>query len=127
MLPWASQLLFEPGVDQLDDAHAALDQPPGDQALVGERRRIAVGDTVRPERRLRFAADVEHLGRLAHHAAGDVERGDPRAEVGVARPQRGVALVHVAQHDLLELVQRHGCAGGRRSGIGSGPGMIRTP
>ena len=26
------------GVDQLDDADAALDQPAGDQALVGERR-----------------------------------------------------------------------------------------
>ena len=33
-------------VDQLDDAHAALDQPPGDQALVAKRGRVAFVDSV---------------------------------------------------------------------------------
>ena len=59
------------------------------------------------ERRLRFAAGVERFGRLAHHASGDVERGDPGVQVAIVRARGGVAHVDVAQHDLLQLVQRH--------------------
>ena len=40
---------------------------------------------------------------------------------------RGVPLVDVAQHELFQLAQRHRAGRRRRSGIGSGPGMIRTP
>ena len=69
MLPWASQLLFEPGVDQLDHSYALLDQPAGDQALISERCGVAGGE-LRKTGSVAFglAPGVEHLGRLAHHA-----------------------------------------------------------
>ena len=73
--------------------------------------------------------DVEDLGRLAHHARARRRSVAIRARRSASPGRvRGVTLVHVAEHDPLELSQRHRArAGGRRSGIGSGPGTIRTP
>ncbi len=46
------------GTEQLDESHAPLDQPPGDQAFAGEdlRRRIGIVKTVEPLGRRRLAA-----------------------------------------------------------------------
>ncbi len=46
------------GTEQLDEAHAPLDQPPGEQAFAGEdlRRRIRIVEAVEPLGRRRFAA-----------------------------------------------------------------------
>ncbi len=121
-------MLLRAGVDQLDDAHAALDQAAGDQALIAKRLGVALGNAVRRERRLGFVASIECFGGLAHHAAGHVERGHPRAKICVAGPQGGVAEVHVAQHDCFQLAQRRRAAAaapGRESA--AGPGTIRTP
>ena len=95
-------------VDQLHDAHAALDEPPGDQALVAKRGFVAFLDSVRVEGSPGFAGGVECLGGLVHHASGDIERGDPGVKIAIAGPGGGMAEVDVAKHDLLELMQRHG-------------------
>ena len=97
------------GVDQLDEPHAALDQPPGDQALPGERlaRRRA------PGRRARASAsvsprEVEGLGGLAHHAEGGLEAGDPAPRGSgrragprrAARSGRGASQLQLARASI---------------------------
>ena len=49
-------------VEDLHEPHAALEQPAGQQAGVGERRLARLG-AVHVEDVLRLAADVHHLGR----------------------------------------------------------------
>src|SRR5207249_2954144 len=64
------------GVDQLDDADAALDEPPRHEALPAEGAVVAAADAVEAEGRVALARQVEDLRRLAHHAGGDVEGVD---------------------------------------------------
>ena len=66
-------------VVDLHHAHAALDQPPRQQAGVGE---LALA--VQLARGGRFAADVERLLRLALHAVGHLQRRDAGFELLVA-------------------------------------------
>ena len=61
-------------VEQLDDPHAPLDQPAGDQALGGERRPVAGRCAIKRQRVRRLAADVKRLGCLAHQSVGRVDR-----------------------------------------------------
>ena len=88
MLVWPSQLRsfsIAAGVD-LHEAHAALDQPAGDQALLGEVRALRVVEAVEL---LRSAAvsrvDVERLGGGHLHAVGQLEALDAGRQV---RPRR---------------------------------------
>ena len=67
-------------VPDLHEAHAAFDQPPGDQQLPGVRAlAVHVADV------LRLAVDVERVGRFVLHAVGEFEAMDPRLELRVAR------------------------------------------
>ena len=67
-------------------------------------------------------------GRLAHHAAGDVERGDPgrrsRSSSGRAAAWRAFTSRSMICSSSFNVTGR---SGGRRSGIGSFPGTMRTP
>ena len=70
-------------VKDLHEPHAPLDQPPREQAGVGERRLARLG-AVQLEDVLRLAADVDRLGRARLHAVGHLERIDPRGNLGIA-------------------------------------------
>ena len=58
--PWASQLasLCDAAGIELDEPHAALDQPPRQQAAAAEVARSLLVDAVHVERRLRSPAQI---------------------------------------------------------------------
>ena len=80
-----SSFSMPPRVD-LHEPHAALDQPPGDQALPGEVRRTS---GCRGRRASCVSAvslvDVERLGRGHLHPVGQLERLDAGRQVGLGR------------------------------------------
>ena len=53
------------GIDQFDEANAALGQPASDQALPGETLRAAARQAVEGERLVGFRAEIERFGRGA--------------------------------------------------------------
>ena len=55
---------------ELHEPHAALDQPPGDQAVAAELVGRLLADAVHVERRCVFLRQVDRLGRLGLHAEG---------------------------------------------------------
>ena len=73
----------------LDEPHAALEQPPGDQELPGRacRGRTARGSACGSR------LDVEGVGRLGLHPVGQLERLDARLELRVVLAAVGVPLV----------------------------------
>ena len=96
-------------VPDLDEAHAALDQPAGDQDLP---RLHAVA--VQLADVLRFARDVEGVGRLDLHAVGQLERLDPRLELRVVlRAAAGAVRFSSSQQVELPSLQ----FGGDRVGL----------
>ncbi len=58
------------GAEQFDEADAALDQPPGDEALPPVQLGRAVIDAVETPRRLRLLRDVHQLRHGGLHAEG---------------------------------------------------------
>ena len=70
-------------VEELHEAHAALDQPAGQQAVVGERRLARLG-AVHLEHVLRLLRDVHQLRRAGLHAERHLERVDARGDFGIA-------------------------------------------
>ena len=88
MFVWPSQLRsfsMPPRVD-LHEAHAALDQPPGDQALLGEVRRTSGCRGRRASCVARGSlVDVERLGRGHLHAVGQLEALDAGGQLGLVR------------------------------------------
>ena len=73
------------GVDQLDEAHAALDQAPGYQALPAKALGVAVLDAVEVVRCVGFARDIERLGSFPLHPEGRLEGADACFEGAIAR------------------------------------------
>ena len=72
------------GVVELDEAHAALDQPAGQQAVVRERRACpARRRTARASLRLSFERSISS-GRAGLHAVGHLVGGDARGDLRVA-------------------------------------------
>ncbi len=55
-------VLVPVAVAQLDEAHARLDEPPGQQALAAEIGGLLVVDAVQFLGRFRLVADVHHFG-----------------------------------------------------------------
>ncbi len=86
------------GVVELHEPHAALDQPPGQQAVVGERRLARLG-AVQVERRLRLARQVDQLRGAGLHPVGHLVGGDPRGDLRVAG---GVEPLGVEVADRVE-------------------------
>ena len=60
------------GTEQLDEPHAALDQPPGDQAFTGKdlRRRKSIVQPVQPLGRRRSPLQTHELGNGRLHPEG---------------------------------------------------------
>ena len=105
------------GVVELDEAHAALDQAAGEQAVAGERGLAGV-DAVQVEGRLGFAADVDELRRARLHAVGHLVGLDARLDLGVAGGDEAlqVELAHGAEDALLA----GGVDAGRRAQVEDG-------
>ncbi len=76
----------------LRHSHAALHQPAGDQAAVGE-----FAGSVQFAGGLRFAADVERFLRFGLHAVRHLERLNAGFELGVARPRCQMRFVDLSQ------------------------------
>ena len=87
-------------VPELHEADAALDQPASDQQLPGlDAGAVHVADV------LRFAANVERLGRFGLHAEAELERADAGLQRGIVLPRLQVAIVEpFEQIELLALL-----------------------
>ena len=95
-------------VPDLHEAHAALDQPAGDQQSAGP----ATPGPYMSRIVLRLAADVERVGRLRLHAVGQLERLDAGLELRVVLPRRRWCrwLSCCEQVELLPLLRRRRAA-----------------
>ena len=140
-------------VEELDVAHAPLDQPAGQQAVVRERRRAGLGP-VHLEDLLGLLADVHHVGDRHLHPVGQLVLADPRQGLGVAEllelvfvelaegveraaavgPVHPLGIAHVedrvahrpALHALVDAGQEARCSRGPCRRSGSVPPLIRT-
>ena len=70
---------------KLHEPHAALDQPPGQQAIAAVDARFLLVQAVELMRLGRFARQIDGLGRGGLHAIGQFVGGDAGFEVGVFR------------------------------------------
>jgi hypothetical protein len=70
-------------VDQLHEPHAALDQPPGQQAVVGVRR-LARLRPVQLQDRFRLLRQVHQLRGARLHAVGHLVGADAGGDLRVA-------------------------------------------
>ena len=70
-------------VDQFDEAHAALGEPAGDEALPAEAVGLAALHAVERERVVGFLRQIEDLARFGLHVEGGLERADARGEFAV--------------------------------------------
>ena len=85
----------------LHEAHAALQQPAGDQDLPRLRARaVHLADV------LRLARHVEGVGRLHLHAVGQLERLDARFELRVVCLAPGALVELLQQVELLPLLRQ---------------------
>ncbi len=83
--------MLVPGlVKQLDEAHAALDQPARQQAVVGERRLARLG-AVHVQNVFRLAGEIHQLGGAGLHAESHLERVDPRGDFRIAHLGRAAS------------------------------------
>ena len=73
-------------VVELHEAHAALDQPPREQAHAAQSRRSLFHRCRRAASRVfGFLREIDRLGRLGLHAEGEFVAGDARLEFASAR------------------------------------------
>ena len=94
-------------VEDLDEPHPALQQPPRQQAGVGERRLARLG-TVQFEDVLGLVADVHHARCALLHAEGHLVRADPRGDLGIADflEPHAVERLNRVERVALELARR---------------------
>ena len=83
-------------VEELHEAHALFDQPPGQQAVVGEARLARLRAVGFERSACGLLGDVHHLRHASLHAEGQFVLGDARQRFRVAQA-RGLHLVQVAQ------------------------------
>ena len=86
----------------LDEAHTALDEPPGEQALAAEVVGAVVAKAVQFPDVFRFAVEVSRLGRAHLHLVGQLVAGDAGRQRGVVR-----AFAEVLSVVLVQLVDDH--------------------
>ena len=77
-------MLVPAHVEELDEAHAALDQPAGQQAVAGVGARLANVGAVQIQNVLGLVRDIGQLGHGRLHAKGQLVLGDARLNFGVA-------------------------------------------
>ena len=115
--PWLQVGVLVPAVaadgrtQELDEAHAPLDQAPRDQAFASEDLcgGIRVVEPVKPLRGRRFAGKADELGNGGLHAVGELVIGDRRLE--------RVMMADPAEHALVERAQQLELAQLQRSGL----------
>ena len=102
-------------VGDLDEAHAALDEPPRDEAARAELRRGGFINAIQLLRRRAFAGDVHRFLRGGLHLRGEFVAGDAGGELLVARKERAT---------LDERPGALGVAAGVREGAELDPGGL---
>ena len=88
----AALVLLAAGVD-LDEAHAALDEPTGDEALLREVAAGGIVEAVEVVRLPRLAREVERLGRGHLHAVRQLEALDAGLQGRIVAGRRPMAAV----------------------------------
>ena len=108
-------VLVPAAMEELDEPHAALGQPAGQQAVGGDRSRACATSgpySSRTDRRL--VGEVGQLGDRRLHPVGQLVLGDPREDLGIAE---------------LAMLERVRAAPGRRACAAAAarrePGRIR--
>ena len=81
------------GIDQLDETHAALGEPAGDEALPGEAFGAAALQSVELVDVVAFTREIEGLRRGGLHGKGGLEGADARGELRVVAAAGEVAAV----------------------------------
>src|SRR5262249_23204801 len=94
------------GVNQLDEADAALGEAAGDEALPREALRIAAVEAVEPERLVGLARQIEDFRRLELHLKGGFERADTCGELGVIAVAAEMPLIERPREAQLDLLER---------------------
>ena len=118
------------GAEQLDEPHAALDQPPGDQAFAAEdlRRRVRIVEAVEPLGRRRLAVKAHELGDGRLHAEGQLVVGDRRLEaVVMAHPAEHALVERAQQLELAALAARASAPSGAMLATGAAAGLKTDP
>jgi hypothetical protein len=77
-------VLVPAGVHALDEAHAALDESAGDEAVVGKGALREHIGAVAIEHMLRFLGEIEQVGHAGLHLVGHLELRDARLDLRIA-------------------------------------------
>ena len=87
------------GAVQVDVTHAALQQPPSQQAVprIGSFQRIGIVRRVQAVNRLRLARQIHHLRCTQLHLGSQLVRRHPSLQLGVARVRFRMAGIQLAQ------------------------------
>ena len=112
-VPGIGVLVADAAGKDLDEPHAALDQPPRHQALPAERLADRLVEAVERLRGLGLAGDVHRARRASLHAVGELVRGDPRRQLAVAGKLLHVQLVQLRQRIEARALGFGGHAGRR--------------
>ena len=129
MSAWLSQLFGRPAraAPDLDEAHAALDQPAGEQTTAAEIFGDRFVQAVEFAGGVGLACEIESLGRGELHSRGQFVGGDARIRAANRPAILGEMLaVHLCAADpapsrsALGVMNFARSAGANRSAIGSG-------
>ena len=125
------------GVNELDEPHAALGQPPGGEALPAEAIGLAAFHSVQRMCSVGFLLEIKYFGHSHLHAERSFKRAHAGGQLGIGRAGLKVALVALAQGGQLEFLQvarhargdvRHGAGAGLHAGALMRAGQeIRAP
>src|SRR4030095_7356980 len=88
--PWETVVRAAPN---LDESHAALQQPPRDQAACAEVPGLYPVKPIKFSCRFAFAGEVENLGRAELEAGSKLVAGAARLEPGIALAGCRISLV----------------------------------
>ena len=112
--------------DHLDEPDSALDQPPGDQAVAGERRLVRV-HAVQRQRGPALPSEIQQLGSAGLHPKRHFVGRDPRGDLGVAGLGQAFLVQFIDQVDEPLLLRRVTPGGSVTLRIGSPTGRSGTP
>ncbi len=98
------------GVDELDEAHAALDEAAGDEALPAEAFGAAALEAVKVEGGVGFFGEIEDVGHGLLHAEGGFEGLDACGEGGIGGAGLLVDAVELVEEAELEFLHLAGLA-----------------
>ncbi len=90
-------LVFHAAAINLHEPHTALDEPSGDEALLGEVRAARIIQAVERLSRPRFLFQVETFGGRHLHAVGQFEALDAGGQLGIVGRMFQVPLVELFQ------------------------------